>query len=101
MIFGKYKANTDFTPSVEAEEISLVYASGDFKGAIAKADENCKKDGDKADVKLYRTKAYAYDKLGDSVNALKNMEIFLAKQILMIFCRITILKWRNFCQIPG
>jgi len=77
--FGKYKANTDFTPSVEAEEISLVYASGDFKGAIAKADEKLQKDGDKADVKLYRTKAYAYDKLGDSVNALKNMEIFLAK----------------------
>ncbi|MBN8786565.1 MAG: tetratricopeptide repeat protein [Terrimonas sp.] len=77
--FAKYKANTDFTPSVEAEEISLVYASGDFKGAIAKADEKLQKDGDKADVKLYRTKAYAYDKLGDSVNALQNMETFLAK----------------------
>lgn len=77
--FAKYKANTDFTPSVEAEEISLVYASGDFNGAIAKADEKIQKDGDKADVKLYRTKAYAYDKLGDSVNALQNMEIFLAK----------------------
>lgn len=77
--FAKYKANTDFTPSVEAEEISLVYASGDFKGAIAKADEKIQKDGDKADAKLYRTEAYAYDKLGDSVNALKNMEIFLAK----------------------
>ena len=77
--FAKYKANTDFTPSVEAEEISLVYASGDFKGAIAKADEKLQKDGDKADVKLYRTKAYAYDKLGDSVNALQNMETFFAK----------------------
>lgn len=77
--FAKYKANTDFTPSVEAEEISLVYASGDFKGAIAKADEKIQKEGDKADIKLYRTKAYAYDKLGDSVNALQNMEIFLAK----------------------
>ena len=77
--FAKYKANTDFTASVEAEEISLVYASGDFKGAIAKADEKIQKDGDKADVKLYRTKAYAYDKLGDSVNALQNMEIFLSK----------------------
>lgn len=77
--FAKYKANTDFTPSVEAEEISLVYASGDFKGAIAKADEKIQKEGDKADFKLYRTKAYAYDKLGDSVNALKNMETFFAK----------------------
>lgn len=77
--FAKYKANTDFTPSVEAEEISLVYASGDFKGAIAKADEKIQKEGDKADFKLYRTKAYAYDKLGDSANALKNMELFFAK----------------------
>ncbi|MFT3947265.1 MAG: tetratricopeptide repeat protein [Agriterribacter sp.] len=77
--FAKYKANTDFTPSVEAEEISLIYASGDFQGAIAKADEKIQKDGDKADAKLFRTKAYAYDKLGDSVNALKNMELFLAK----------------------
>ncbi len=77
--FGKYKANTDFTPSVEAEEISLVYASGDFSGAIAKADEKIQSEGDKADAKLYRVKAYAYDKLGDSVNALQNMEIFFQK----------------------
>jgi tetratricopeptide (TPR) repeat protein len=77
--FAKYKANTDFTPSVEAEEISLIYASGDFKGAIAKANEKIQKDGDKADAKLYRTEAYAYDKLGDSVNALKSMELFFAK----------------------
>lgn len=77
--FAKYKSNTDFTPSVEAEEISLVYASGDFNGAIAKADEKLRTDGDKADPKLYRVKAYAYDKLGDSVNALQNLETFLAK----------------------
>lgn len=77
--FSKYKANTDFTPSVEAEEISLVYASGDFSGAIAKADEKIQSEGDKADAKLYRVKAYAYDKLGDSVNALQNMEIFFQK----------------------
>ena len=77
--FAKYKANTDFTPSVEAEEISLVYASGDFKGAIAKADEKLQKDGEKASPKLYRVKAYAYDKLGDSVNALQNMELFFSK----------------------
>lgn len=77
--FAKYKANTDFTPSVEAEEISLVYASGDFKGAIEKADEKLKSDGDKASAKLYRVKAYAYEKLGDSLNALQNMELFFAK----------------------
>ncbi len=77
--FAKYKANTDYTPSVEAEEISLIYASGDFKGAIAKADERLQKEGDKADAKLYRVKAYAYDQIGDSVNALKNMELFFAK----------------------
>ncbi|HRN57440.1 MAG TPA: tetratricopeptide repeat protein, partial [Agriterribacter sp.] len=77
--FGKYKANTDFTPSVEAEEISLVYASGDFKGAIARADEKLQKEGDKASPKLYRVKGYAYEKLGDSLNALQNMELFFSK----------------------
>lgn len=77
--FAKYKANTDFTPSVEAEEISLIYASGDFKGAVAKADEKIAAEGEKADAKLYRVKGYAYDKLGDSVNALKNLETFLTK----------------------
>lgn len=77
--FAKYKANTDFTPSVEAEEISLVYASGDFKGAIEKADEKLLKEKDQASPKLYRVKAYAYDKLGDSLNALQNMELFFAK----------------------
>lgn len=77
--FAKYKANTDFTPSVEAEEISLIYASGDFKGAIEKADEKLLKEKDKASPKLYRVKAYAYDKLGDSLNALQNMELFFAK----------------------
>lgn len=77
--FAKYKDNTDFTPSVEAEEISLVYASGDFKGAIEKADEKLLKEKDHASPKLYRVKAYAYDKLGDSLNALQNMELFFAK----------------------
>jgi tetratricopeptide (TPR) repeat protein len=83
--FAKYKANTDFTPSVEAEEISLVYASGDFKGAIAKADEKLQKEGEKASPKLYRVKAYAYDKLGDSVNALQNMELFFEKADSSLF----------------
>ncbi|HEX5024354.1 MAG TPA: tetratricopeptide repeat protein, partial [Agriterribacter sp.] len=77
--FAKYKANTDFNGSVEAEEISLIYAAGDFKGAIAKADEKLQKDGAQANAKLYRTKAYAYDKLGDSLNALQNMELFFSK----------------------
>ncbi|HTN06730.1 tetratricopeptide repeat protein [Agriterribacter sp.] len=83
--FAKYKANTDFTPSVEAEEISLVYASGDFKGAITRADEKLQKEGDKASAKLYRVKAYAYDKLGDSLNALQNMELFFSKADSSLF----------------
>lgn len=83
--FEKYKNNTDFTPSVEAEEISLVYASGDFKGAIEKADEKLQKEGDNASPKLYRVKGYAYDKLGDSLNALKNMELFFEKADSSLF----------------
>lgn len=83
--FEKYKNNTDFTPSVEAEEISLVYASGDFKGAISRADEKLQKEGDKASPKLYRVRGYAYDKLGDSLNALKNMELFFEKADSSLF----------------
>ncbi|MCO5240124.1 MAG: tetratricopeptide repeat protein [Chitinophagaceae bacterium] len=83
--FAKYKANADFTPSVEAEEISLVYASGDFRGAIAKADEKLRSEGEKASPKLYRVKGYAYDKLGDSLNALQNMELFFAKADTSLF----------------
>jgi len=77
--FAKYKANTDQTPAIEYEEASLLYASGDFKGAIDKADQLLKGEGNTADARLYRLKGYSYDKLGDSTKALENMDVFFSK----------------------
>jgi hypothetical protein len=35
--------------------------------------------GENADARLYRLKSYSYDKLGDSVQAIQNMETFISK----------------------
>jgi Flp pilus assembly protein TadD len=64
---------------LDYEEASLKFASGDYKGAIAKADELLIAQGNNADVRLYRLKGYSYDKLGDSVNSVKELETFFAK----------------------
>jgi len=77
--FAKYKANTDQTPAIEYEEASLLYASGDFQGAVTKADQLLSKEGNTADARLYRLKGYSYDKLGDSTKALESMDIFFSK----------------------
>jgi len=77
--FNKYKAVADKGPALDYEEASLLFASGDFNGAIGKADQLIATQGANADARVYRLKAYSYDKLGDSVNAVKNMEAFFDK----------------------
>jgi tetratricopeptide (TPR) repeat protein len=77
--FNKYKANADKGPALDYEEASLLFASGDFKGAIDKADQLIAAQGTGADARVYRLKGYSYDKLGDSLNAVKNMEAFFEK----------------------
>jgi tetratricopeptide (TPR) repeat protein len=77
--FNKYKANTDAGPALDYEEASLLFAKGDFKGAVSKADQLLQSQGANADVRLHRLKGYSYDKAGDSVNALASMEIFFQK----------------------
>ena len=77
--FNKYKPLADKGPALDYEEASLLFASGDNKGAIAKADELLKAQGENADARLYRLKSYSYDKLGDSVQAIQNMETFISK----------------------
>jgi len=77
--FNKYKPLADKGPALDYEEASLLFASGDNKGAIAKADELLKAQGENADARLYRLKSYSYDKLGDSVLAIENMETFISK----------------------
>jgi tetratricopeptide (TPR) repeat protein len=77
--FNKYKMLADKGPALDYEEASLLFASGDNKAAIAKADELLKSQGENADPRLYRLKSYSYDKLGDSVSAMQNIEIFFSK----------------------
>lgn len=77
--FNQYKNLTDKGPALDYEEASLLFASGEFKQAITKADQLLQAQGVNADPRLYRLKGYSYEKLGDSLNAVKNMEDFFAK----------------------
>jgi len=77
--FNKYKSNADPGPALDYEEASLQFAAGDFKNAIAKSDALLAAQGDKADARLYRLKAYSYDKLNDSAKALTFLETFFQK----------------------
>ncbi|MEY3349375.1 MAG: hypothetical protein RLY46_1414 [Bacteroidota bacterium] len=77
--FNRYKTNADPGPALDYEEASLQFAAGDFKNAIAKSDALLKSQGDNADARLYRLKAYSYDKLNDSANALALLETFFQK----------------------
>lgn len=77
--FNKYKANADAGPALDYEEASLQFAAGDFKNAIVKADALLKAQGDNADARLYRLKAYSYDKMNDSAQALSLLETFFQK----------------------
>ena len=74
--FNQYKANADPGPALDYEEASLLYASGDFKGAIDKASQLLAAQGDKADARLYRLQAYSYDQLKDSVNTVERLDKF-------------------------
>ncbi len=78
-MFNKYKEHAEPGPALDYEEASLQFAAGDFKNAILKADNLLKSQGDKADARLYRLKGYSFDKLGDSVQALAQMELFFSK----------------------
>ncbi len=77
--FNQYKALTDKGPALDYEEASLSFASGDYKDAVDKANVLLTQYGEKADPRLYRLKAYSEVKLGDSVNAIKDIEQFFLK----------------------
>ena len=77
--FNEYKKYAEPGPALDYEEASLQFAAGDFKNAIVKADNLLQTQGANADTRLYRLKAYSFDKLGDSVQALANMETFFEK----------------------
>lgn len=69
----KFLANTDDNPKNCYLTSSILYAQGLFADAIKKADE-CIAGKPNPYVKLYGIKAYAYNKLGDSLNAKSSFE---------------------------
>jgi predicted Zn-dependent protease len=77
--FNEYKKHAEPGPALDYEEASLQFASGNFQNAITKADDLLKSQADSADPRLHRLKAYSYDKLGDSIQAFSNLEIFFQK----------------------
>lgn len=72
-----FLANSDADPKNCYYEASMVYAQGLFSDAISKANQ-CLAAAD-AYVKLYGLIAYAYNRLGDSVNAKKYFETYFQK----------------------
>ena len=75
----KYLANSDDDPKNCYYRSSMKYAQGLFAEAIAKADE-CIKGSTEPYPNLYGVKAYAYNKLKDSVNSKANFETYFQKQ---------------------
>ncbi len=75
----KYLANSDDDPKNCYYRASMKYAQGLFAEAISKADE-CIKGTTEPYPNLYGVKAYAYNKLKDSVNSKANFETYFQKQ---------------------
>jgi tetratricopeptide (TPR) repeat protein len=76
----KYIANADANSKNCFYQAAYVYASGNNQGAISKADECIAAAGNDVYPNLYGIKAYAYDKMGDSLNAKKFFETYFQKQ---------------------
>lgn len=76
---NKYIAVADPEPKNCYYQASILYASKLYNDAITKANECITQGGTKPYPNLYGLKAYAYDKMGDSINAKANFEQFFAK----------------------
>lgn len=77
----KYLANTDDDPKNCFYRASMKYAQGLFAEAITKSDECIKADGANPYPNLFGLKAYAYNKLNDSVNAKASFQTYFQKQV--------------------
>jgi len=74
----KYLANTDDDPKNCYYKASMKYAEGLFKEAITLADQ-CIAGSGSPYPKLYGIQGYAFNRLGDSVNARKAFENYISK----------------------
>lgn len=77
--FNRYKVLADKGAALDYEEASLLYASGDFKGAVDKSTALLSQYGQGSDARLYRLRAYSELKLSDTANAIKDIETFFSK----------------------
>ena len=76
---NKYIAVADQDSKNCYAQASLMYVSKKYPETISQADACITSAGEKAFPNLYGLKAYAYDKMGDSLNARKSFEQFFAK----------------------
>ena len=76
----KYIANSDEDPKNCYYEASMKFAQGKYAECIAKSDACIAAGGTNPYPSLYALKAFAYDRLGDSVNAKSSFEFYFAKQ---------------------
>ena len=77
--FNFYKDLAEKGPALDYEAASLLFASSDFKAAVAKSDELLLQYGANADNRLHRLKGYSLYKLNDSLNAIASFETFFSK----------------------
>ncbi len=76
----KWLANSDDDPKACYYRASIKYAQGLFNDAISKSDECIKAGGTTPYPNLFGLKAYAFDKLKDSVNAKAAFEEYFKRQ---------------------
>jgi tetratricopeptide (TPR) repeat protein len=76
----KLLANSDNDPKACSYRASMLYAQAKFAEAVAKADECITADGANPYVNLYKIKAFAYNRLGDSTNAKINFDEYFKRQ---------------------
>jgi tetratricopeptide (TPR) repeat protein len=76
----KYLANSDDDPKACYTRASMKYAQGLFNEAVSQANTCIAAEGDKPYVKLFKVKAFAYNRLKDSVNAKTSFEEYFKLQ---------------------
>lgn len=76
----KYLANSDDDPKACSYRASILYAQALFADAIKKADECIAAEGANPYVNLYKIKSFAYNRLGDSLNAKASFDEYFKRQ---------------------
>jgi tetratricopeptide (TPR) repeat protein len=78
--FDKYLTVTDPKPTDEYDKIANLYAAKKFAETVSKSQAKLSSDGANADPRYYKLIAYSYNDQGDTVNAKKFMDDYVAHQ---------------------